>query len=174
MSGGAIRYDRWEDIPPQIRDRIPPEQAARIKGAQLPAGEESRAVRIAQEGCAWASRWHMVVPVRIQRGGNNREHWAERQARVAAEKAAVRQVLPPMLYRPRLPVVVTMTRVAPVALDDDNCTAGFKAVRDELARWLGIDDADKRVAWICDQRQSDVYQAEVLIESVAVVGGADA
>lgn len=176
MSRG-VRFDRFEDIPPQIVARMSPEEIARLKGGTVPAGTETgRGARVAQQGQAWASMWHLVVPVRIQRGGNNREHWSQRQTRVAAEKAAVREVLPPMLYRPRLPVRVTMTRVAPRALDDDNNTAGFKAVRDEIARWLGVDDADKRVTWVCDQRKGDVYQAEVLIEHDPAVdaGGRDA
>lgn len=42
----------------------------------------------------------------------------------------------------------------PRFLDDDNLTASLKPVRDELADWLGVDDADPRVRWECGQVES--------------------
>lgn len=53
-----------------------------------------------------------------------------------------------------LPVVVTMTRVAPSSgLDDDNLRPALKAVRDGIADVLGVDDRDWRVRWEYDQRR---------------------
>ena len=45
------------------------------------------------------------------------------------------------------PIAVSMTRIAPRALDDDNLQTAFKSVRDGVADALGIDDRDPRVAW---------------------------
>ena len=45
-------------------------------------------------------------------------------------------------------VCVTLERVAPRALDaHDNLRHGLKAVADAVAEWLGMDDADERLAW---------------------------
>ena len=40
--------------------------------------------------------------------------------------------------------MVTLTRIAPSnGLDDDNLAGALKAVRDEVAAWLGVDDKDR-------------------------------
>lgn len=50
--------------------------------------------------------------------------------------------------------VVTMTRVAPRELDDDNNISALKPVRDQIAKCLGLaSDRDKRVTWVCAQRK---------------------
>lgn len=77
---------------------------------------------------------------------NSRLHWAKKGAAVAHQRAAVTAVLATHLP-PELPCVVTITRVGPRQLDDDNATASCKAVRDSVARWLGVDDRDERVTW---------------------------
>jgi hypothetical protein len=50
---------------------------------------------------------------------------------------------------------VVLTRITPSArgLDDDNLGSSFKAIRDEVAAWLGIDDRDPRVRWRCEQEK---------------------
>jgi hypothetical protein len=55
---------------------------------------------------------------------------------------------------PALPVVVTLTRIAPRRLDSDNLQGGCKAARDEVAAWLGVDDADPRVEWRYEQSKA--------------------
>jgi hypothetical protein len=43
--------------------------------------------------------------------------------------------------KPSVPCTVLLTRVAPSAgLDDDNLSGALKGVRDEVAKWLGVDD----------------------------------
>ncbi len=63
------------------------------------------------------------------------------------------------LAPPPLPCVVTMTRIAPRPLDDDNLTRSAKAVRDQLA----VDDRDPRVAWRCQQERGGVHEYAVRI-----------
>ena len=41
-------------------------------------------------------------------------------------------------------LVVTLTRVSPRALDSDNLAYAFKAVRDEVAAYFGVNDNDPR------------------------------
>lgn len=56
--------------------------------------------------------------------------------------AALRGIVPPAG-----PWRVTITRVGPRAMDDDNRTASAKGVRDAIAAWLGVDDGDGSVRW---------------------------
>lgn len=54
---------------------------------------------------------------------------------------------------PSPPLTVTITRIAPCELDDDNVVGSAKGVRDSVAKWLGVDDRTKRsgVAWRYEQ-----------------------
>lgn len=91
------------------------------------------------------------------------EHWSSRNRRVKQERSDVALVLSP--HAPvRLPAVVTLIRCSPGVLDDDNAVASLKAVRDEVARWLGVDDADARVAFRVEQRRVERRDVGVLIE----------
>lgn len=46
-----------------------------------------------------------------------------------------------------LEVSIALIAVRKRLLDDDNLIAGFKHLRDEVARTLGVDDADSRLKW---------------------------
>jgi hypothetical protein len=109
----------------------------------------------------------IVVPLRVESVSNKREHWAARAKRTRLERNAVALVW--RIHGPRvsLPCAVTLTRVAPRALDGDNLQAAFKAVRDQLAHELGLpNDADPRVAWGYGQRRGEPkqYEIEIAIE----------
>jgi len=69
------------------------------------------------------------------------------------------------LTPPRLPLVVTIVRIGPKALDGDNLQGSAKGVRDEVARYLGVDDADTetRVTWRYAQEKSRGYGVRVEI-----------
>lgn len=54
---------------------------------------------------------------------------------------------------PALPVTVTLVRVGPRALDDDNLAYAFKAIRDGVADALGVKDHDARVTWAYAQER---------------------
>jgi hypothetical protein len=62
-----------------------------------------------------------------------------------------------------LPATVVLTRVAPRKLDGDNLQSGFKAVRDGVADWLGVDDGNGLVDWQYAQRSAGakVYKVEI-------------
>lgn len=66
--------------------------------------------------------------------------------------------------RPSLPLVVTLVRIAPRELDDDNLRGAFKAMRDAVAEWLGVDDADPRVEWAYGQKRAGPREYRVGIE----------
>jgi hypothetical protein len=103
------------------------------------------------------------LPLRTVSGMNAREHPMARHRRVKAEREAVAWTLKGKPV-PQLPVVVTMTRLAPSnGLDDDNLASAMKPVRDQIAAWLGVDDRSPLVRWVCDQRR-DKWGVEVQIE----------
>lgn len=59
--------------------------------------------------------------------------------------------------------VVTVTRVGPRLLDDDNATASAKATRDEVAAWLGVDDGDGSVRWEVAQERGP-YAVKITVK----------
>lgn len=87
----------------------------------------------------------ILVPIKTGRGMNSREHWTARTRRVKAERHAVAWALSGA-SRPELPCIVTLTRLAPSnGLDDDNLAGSLKAVRDQVAEWLGVDDRRREI-----------------------------
>lgn len=95
----------------------------------------------------------VVVPIRTGNGLNAREHWRARARRTRLERDAVRLMLTQHM-RPAIPCVIWMTRIAPSrGLDSDNLAGSLKAVRDQVAEWLGVDDRDHRVEYYCRQER---------------------
>jgi hypothetical protein len=79
-------------------------------------------------------------PLRLGLGGNDRKHWRAADRQKKAEKQATAWALAGK-PKPALPCVVTITRVSPGnGMDDDGVPSACKYVRDEVARWLGVDD----------------------------------
>ena len=60
--------------------------------------------------------------------------------------------------------MVTITRIGPRKLDDDNLSGACKYVRDEIARMVGVDDGSDRYTWVYKQR-TGAYGVDVEIES---------
>lgn len=111
------------------------------------------------------------LPVKIISEANTRSHWREKARRASGHRSAAHGallryvgVIPPCGER----FAITLTRIAPRELDDDNLAGGFKAVRDGVADWLGIDDGSKRLTWRYEQRKGwpREYAAEIKIEMV--------
>lgn len=102
------------------------------------------------------------VPIRVVSVANLREHWAVKAKRAAHHRSMARLVMGQHL-RPTLPVVVTFTRVAPRQLDDDNLRSGFKAIRDGVADWLGVDDRHPGVEWRYEQAREGAGEYAVRI-----------
>lgn len=111
------------------------ELVIRADGLRLGRGQNDR-------GYSWRSKW--------------RRTRAER-ARIFAEVARVTKGMPrrlPALVGPA-PYAVTLVRVGPSqGLDTDNLAGSLKAVRDEVARCLGVDDGlEAPVTWTYSQRR---------------------
>ena len=133
------------DLSPEVLARLTPRQRKAI-GRPLPEDGAAPAAEVLH--------LRVVVPgLRLRGGLNARLHWRARAREVRAERAAVRQVLPDV--RVPMPATVQIVRVAPSAgVDDDNLAGCCKAVRDEVAAWLGVDDGPTGpVTWTVAQRR---------------------
>ena len=110
----------------------------------------------------------LSIPLRTGRGLNDRMHFMQRARKVKAEREAVGFVLNPH-KAPVGPVVVNLGRVSPSAkgLDKDNLQGGLKAVRDQVATWLGRDDADESIEWTYSQRpgKKGEWAVEISVEA---------
>ena len=92
------------------------------------------------------------------------QHWSVKNRRVKRDREAVALMLTQVASRPAFPLVVTFVREAPRELDDDNNVASFKAVRDEVTRWLGLkSDRDPSITWRYAQQKTPRKRAGTLI-----------
>jgi hypothetical protein len=104
-----------------------------------------------------AGGWAVQLPLRTNNGLNAREHWAARSRRVKKERDMARLCTPIM----PLPCEVTIVRISPGELDDDNLRGALKGVRDGIADRFGIDDRDPRVTWVYAQERAKGYAVRV-------------
>ncbi len=107
------------------------------------------------------------VPIKLPSLPNERWHWRT----AARHKRHQREMTAAWMYGmrlPPLPLVVTITRVGPRALDDDNLAAACKYVRDQIAAAVGEDDGSPLYTWRYEQR---VGKYGVDVEIVAREGG---
>lgn len=135
------------------------EKFSEVAPAQEARGEEATSEKFSEAAPTTPTRWLIgldIAGVNIISEMNSRCHWAARARRFKAQAAAVRQALsaahfiaPPPFER----CTITLTRVGRRQLDDDNLASGFKAVRDTLADWLGVDDGSERLTWSYTQER---------------------
>ena len=111
-----------------------------------------------------------MLPLHIVSEANQRGHWSKSASRKALHRNTARCIMQSHA-RPSHggPITITLTRIAPRQLDDDNLASGFKSARDGVADWLGIDDGDKRLTWRYAQRRGAAgqYCADVVVEWAA-------
>ncbi len=107
----------------------------------------------------------VTVPIRIESTPNLREHFHTRARRTREHRTAAYYALRAAKASHALPCVITITRIAPRSLDDDNAISGAKGVRDGIADWLDVKDNDPRVTWKYAQRRGPPkhYACEVEI-----------
>lgn len=111
-----------------------------------------------------------TIPIRTVSEANARGHWAGKARRAKAHRfAANAHALARIDFRTRKLLldgdcVVTMTRIAPRALDSDNLATALKSSRDGIADALGIDDRDERVLWQYAQEKGEPKQYAIDVE----------
>jgi hypothetical protein len=108
----------------------------------------------------------ITLPIQTVSEANARCHWAKRAKRVKHQRQTVAMVMAGRVICDglRAPCAVTLTRIAPRALDDDNLRGALKAARDGVADALGIRDNDPRVTWSYGQERGSARHYAVRIE----------
>lgn len=116
------------------------------------------------------AEWPMTLPS----ASNLHEQWWARHKRVKAQRAttglALRANGVAWRLRQLVPgerLAVRLVRVSPRELDDDNLQGAFKAVRDEIAAFFGIDDRDARIRWLYGQTKGkpSAVRVDFVVES---------
>lgn len=59
---------------------------------------------------------------------------------------------------------VKLVRISPGELDDDNARGAMKAIRDEVAEWIGLDDRDPLIVWKYGQEKAERGTCGVRVE----------
>ncbi len=112
------------------------------------------------------------IPIKVISEMNWRGHWAERYSRLNKQKRIVYQNCIAKIgpKRPDYPIYkITLTRLKGYRqrdYDTDNLASSFKAVRDGIAEYLGIDDGSKRFIWVYRQQKGDSPGIIVGIEEI--------
>lgn len=96
-----------------------------------------------------------VVPIFTESMSNARIHWTVKAKTVKAQRRATAYRTPPALKVLGPLLVVTLTRVSPRELDDDNLRGALKGVRDQVASALGVDDRSRLVRWEYGQEKGE-------------------
>lgn len=116
------------------------------------------------DGCARVQA--VELPIKTVSEANVREHWGSKAYRAKKQRlSTVGGLLAAGWPRPSLPLVITLTRISPRRIDDDNLARSLKAVRDGIAdkppgpttkpgrkpaarpSWLNVDDGDPGIEW---------------------------
>lgn len=109
-------------------------------------------------------RLEVPIPgLRLVSEKNRRDHWAVRHRRVRGHRTTVYRALQAYcgVQCPlRLPLQITLTRLAPQLLDPGNYQVALSAVQDGVADYLAGaylkgQDRQEGLAWAYDQRQGD-------------------
>lgn len=142
--------------------RLPPSIAAKALelAGEKPRDRRTRAPTLVTPAASFV--FEVMIPLKVARGQNEREHWAARKRRVDAEHTAVKMAsltahwLSAALQgigmercrNDAFAVRVTLTRLGGRQWDDDNDIGGLKNVRDAVAKWwLLADDGEDWLTW---------------------------
>lgn len=119
----------------------------------------------------------MTIPLRTVSEANAHTHWRERQKRAKGQRDAAglfvlsewqrrygRRLAGLLAVNGIGALAVTLTRIAPRALDSDNLAGSQKHVRDGVADALGINDRDPRVTWLYAQERGRKGEYAVRID----------
>lgn len=114
----------------------------------------------------------LTLPIETQTESNAKGHWRPKAKRAAHQRSLTVLLTMPLVAKVRRQllkdsvssVTVTLTRISPLELDDDNLSSAFKHVRDGVADALGIDDRDRRVQWLYAQTKGAVRERAVHLE----------
>jgi hypothetical protein len=100
------------------------------------------------------------IPIKLPSLANTRSHWRYIANIKKKQREAVRLCIKDLVVPP-LPLLVTITRIGPRHLDDDNLASACKYVRDEIAKKVGVDDGSDQYTWRYEQIKGLRYGVNV-------------
>lgn len=112
------------------------------------------------------------IPIKTINELNAHAHWRTRHKRAKMQRHIVRMFLGQRrVVPPPMPMRITFTRIAPGnGLDPgDGLPSAFKAIRDELADIIGVNDRSPLYEWVYAQRRGEAKEYGVEIELEAKV-----
>lgn len=119
----------------------------------------SRKARPIAQKAFWRDQdtWVVQLPILTRSESNVRGWWGTKAAFVRGQRGAVglamRLLIPKDFYLGVQHWRVTLTRIGTRKLDEpDNLGASLKAVKDEVAAAIGIDDGHARIKWKIEQQ----------------------
>lgn len=123
-------------------------------GALLLQRVQERAA--AGEGKAGGMTTFTIEGLRLPSLANLRLHWAKLAKLKATQKLVARSstLAHADVWRCRLPMVITLTRIGPRKLDVDNLAASLKGTIDGIALALDVDDGDDGLEWRFKQERA--------------------
>lgn len=116
----------------------------------------------------------LTAPIKVvseaNRGG--KEHWSVKVKRKKNQQTEILAELSNALLGKQviLPCQVTLTRIGPKKMDDDNLARAFKGIRDAIAGKLGVDDGDSKVKWIYGQDPRGKREYSIKVEIISIGG----
>lgn len=102
------------------------------------------------------------IPIKLPSLANLRVHWRKMARLKKQQRLAVWMCMREAKFPPG-PLRVTITRIGPRKLDDDNLASACKYVRDQIANMVGVDDGDSYYEW-CYRQRIGRYTVEIDIE----------
>lgn len=125
------------------------------------------------------------IPLKTVSEGNSTEHWRVKSKRHRMQQFFIRQLFDQETENIDLPCVVTMTRISPRELDEeDNLRMAFKWIKDEISECIipnahktytnksgrtisikGRVDSDKRIKWLYGQEKGQIQGVRIEIAS---------
>lgn len=113
------------------------------------------------------------LPLKTVSEANSSEHWTKKSKRHNSQQWFIRMSFLGHVRDLQLPCKVTLTRLCPRLLDEDNLQTAFKYIRDELSECIlpdkdryyknkagifvklkGRADSDERITWCYKQEKS--------------------
>lgn len=107
------------------------------------------------EGVEMTEPISFTIPITTKSMSNARLHWRAKAKETASQRRATAYRTPPTLKALGPLLTVVLTRIAPRQLDDDNLRGALKAVRDQVACALGVDDRSRLVSWEYGQESGE-------------------
>lgn len=107
----------------------------------------------------------LELPIKTVSEINRHEHWRARHNRVKSQRREVSAEWKNAVKgrRVALPCKVFLTRIGAKELDSDNLTSALKAIRDEVASLLNVDDSPSSLAHF-EYRQKAIGKREYKVQ----------